>query len=422
MKNTFGFLLIAILFMSVVSCGKKTTAPKEEKVINMVLSLQSIDFGKVKIGQQRDTTFSIENKSNSNAKLVGSVSITGDGFQILGTTSFSLDPGKKHVFTVQFAPNQSGSVSGSISIDHNATNLDKPATINLNGIGEAPVIMHVDNTPIDFGVLPQGQSAQKQISIGNDAGSGENLQGGVSVSGSDFALVSGGTTFNIAPGDSVVLQLQFTASAQATSSGSLQITHNADNMQSPLVISLEGRKDLTADIRALIQQGWDAFVNQDYGSAHSLFQKGLTLIGSVTAYDSLKAEAYVGRGWSNGFLRDYVTSRSDFKRALGISVISQSAQQNAYAGLVIVGYALNEYEEAINNALLILGAAPDYVFSYDNRIDFKKIRLVLAQSYYSIGNFTEAAAQLDILDPANAPHSTQPDELLKQIQEVAQSI
>jgi hypothetical protein len=44
------------------------------------------------------------------------------------------------------------------------------------------------------------------------------------------------------------------------------------------------------------------------------------------------------------------------------------------------------------------------------------VRYALIQAYYNLSDYANAASQLDILDPVNAPHSATPEGLLIAIQ------
>lgn len=44
------------------------------------------------------------------------------------------------------------------------------------------------------------------------------------------------------------------------------------------------------------------------------------------------------------------------------------------------------------------------------------------QGHYYLGEYTEAASEMDVLDPTNAPHSSDPGTLLAAIQTLAGSL
>jgi len=76
----------------------------------------------------------------------------------------------------------------------------------------------------------------------------------------------------------------------------------------------------------------------------------------------------------------------------------------------------------LNAAIDLLSRKADYQFSHKTSVDYKDVRMSLIQSYYNTGMFTEAATQMDLLDPANAPHSTDPSLLLAAIQALSGSL
>ena len=52
-------------------------------------------------------------------------------------------------------------------------------------------------------------------------------------------------------------------------------------------------------------------------------------------------------------------------------------------------------------------------------MDHKDVRYALVQAYFNLSNYLDAAKQLDILDPVNAPHSSTAEEILIAIQALA---
>ncbi len=55
-------------------------------------------------------------------------------------------------------------------------------------------------------------------------------------------------------------------------------------------------------------------------------------------------------------------------------------------------------------------------------VDHKDVRMALIQAYYYLGNYKEAANNMDILDPSSAPHSTDATDLLVAIQSISGSL
>lgn len=154
----------------------------------------------------------------------------------------------------------------------------------------------------------------------------------------------------------------------------------------------------------LTAEGWSAFEAGDFELAASKFD-------SAQISDPNFVEAYNGAGWTYARLDDFEKSALNFENA-----IARNANHiEAHAGASLTYHVLNRFEDAINAANIALAAAPNFIFSHDHSIDALDIRITLALSYFSIGDFINAAAQMDIIDPQGSPHSTHPDELIQEI-------
>ncbi|CUS79902.1 Abnormal spindle-like microcephaly-assoc'd, ASPM-SPD-2-Hydin [Candidatus Kryptonium thompsonii] len=285
---------------------------------------------------------------------------------------------------------------------------------------EPSAVIYISVTPssLNFGYVAVNQYKDMPIVVKNQNNSTGKLTGTVNISGNGFSI-QGATQFNLSPGDSIITYVRFTPTSDGAFSGALSITHNATNLSSPLTVQLLGNGDATINqIISLIQSGWQSFSNKNYDDAFTKFDQAVSLSRANSRYDSLQAEAECGRGWSRAYKREFSLARNDLLNSLAHQSVSQSVSLNSKAGIALVHHALNEFSSAIQRALEVLNANPNYVFAYDNRVYYKRLRLVLAQSYYTLGDFQSAAQQLDIIDPAGAPHSTDPAVLLRQIQDM----
>lgn len=411
------FLISALL----ISCGGDSTEP-EPKTINISINNGTINFGITPVGNEKDTSFVIMNQTESEANLTGNLEVSGTEFSLPGNSDFDLSPGSELTVPVRYSPTAAQSATGAIQIHHNATNEGTPLSITLNGNGRAAIDLNVTPSSLDFGIAAEGESKTDTVVLLNESDSGADLKGNVSINGSNFEITNNVSTFILSPGNSQNIIVQFTVGTNSTYSGTLIISHNAENEASPLEISLSGNKDQTATVENHNQDGWQSFTNGDYSGAENDFTAALEITQNISAYDSLEAEAQTGRGFARAFNRDFANAKSDFINAALHENIATNTDLNIKAGFVLVHFALNEYENAIMKADELLSLNPDYIFQYDQDVYSKKIRLISAQSHYSLGQFEKSAEQLDIIDPDGAPHSTDPEILLDQIQEVAQNI
>lgn len=104
----------------------------------LTLKNTSIDFGKIKVGSSKDSTFMGEISNTGNADMmISNCSMSGMGmseFQIMNSSSFpkTLKPNESADIVVKFMPTSGGSKTAQINITSNATGNN---TITINGFG-----------------------------------------------------------------------------------------------------------------------------------------------------------------------------------------------------------------------------------------------------------------------------------------------
>jgi hypothetical protein len=167
-----------------------------------------------------------------------------------------------------------------------------------------------------------------------------------------------------------------------------------------------------------ITLGWSDFDAQKFDSAVNNFTQAYNQASTTL----VRGDALNGRGWAYAYKRDLVKSNGDFVFANGFSGISPAALNDVRAGASFVAYSLNDFSSAITFSTQVLTDSPSYTFSHDAKVTAKRLRLLLAQSYYANGQFSPAASQMDIVDPARAPHSSEPSALLASITAVLNSL
>jgi len=157
-----------------------------------------------------------------------------------------------------------------------------------------------------------------------------------------------------------------------------------------------------------LQVAWKNFEEQHYDAAVVSFTEAY----NKASTDAVRAEAIGGRGWAYAYERDFSSAKNDFVIALGFVGITNAVRNDCRVGYAFVLHALNDFAGAISFGGAVLSDQPSYVFSHDQRVTTKRVRLLLAQSYYAIGMFVSAASQMDLVDPSGAPHSSDPPTLL----------
>ena len=99
----------------------------------LAASATSISFGNATTGTTASQTLTLTN-TGSAAVMISQATITGAGFSVVGgMSSISIAAGQNHAFQVQFAPQVSGNVTGSLVVASDAAN--SPLAVSLSGTG-----------------------------------------------------------------------------------------------------------------------------------------------------------------------------------------------------------------------------------------------------------------------------------------------
>ena len=201
----------------------------------------SLEFGEVEIGAQKDTTFTIFNQG-SDTLLINQISFNLNIF----TTNFNpannfILPNDNMIITVTFTPTDTGFVDDTLTIDNN----DQLVEIYLSGTGVIfpfPVIT-VSDSLIDFGTVWINQSADSFLTIYND---GTDTLAIYSIFNNKNVYTHNFNSVDslILPGDSLEIMVTFTP----VDTSILLDTLCIDNNDHLLEIYLSGRGDIAAGI------------------------------------------------------------------------------------------------------------------------------------------------------------------------------
>ena len=132
----------SVTSLAVSGTGTTTETPPGQLALNP----GSESFGNVTVGSSRSSTLTLTNSGGTSVD-VSQVSVSGPGFQLSGITApLMLNASQSMTFSVAFAPQASGSVSGSVILTSNGSN--PSLTIPLSGTGTSTV------TTAQLGVTP----------------------------------------------------------------------------------------------------------------------------------------------------------------------------------------------------------------------------------------------------------------------------
>jgi len=117
------------------SSGSSSPNPPTSNSSTLTPSASTLSFGSVTVGTGTSLPVTFTNGGSSSVT-VSSVSVAGSGFTASGVSSGQvIAAGQTASLNVTFDPASSGSLSGSVTVNSNATN--SPASVSLSGTGAA---------------------------------------------------------------------------------------------------------------------------------------------------------------------------------------------------------------------------------------------------------------------------------------------
>jgi hypothetical protein len=102
-------------------------------------STTNLNFGNVTVGNTASQLVTLTNSGNANVVITG-VSASGNGFTASGGSSITLAPSNSVTITVNFAPSQAGSASGTLAVVSNAS--DSTLDVGLSGNATTQTVAH----------------------------------------------------------------------------------------------------------------------------------------------------------------------------------------------------------------------------------------------------------------------------------------
>jgi len=133
-------------------------------------------------------------------------------------------------------------------------------------------ILVTNQTSLNFGVLNSGDTAETTFVIRNREDAEAPLTGSLSVNSDQFSI-SGNSSFSIAPGGSQEVTVEYDPTTNERHQAVLSINHDASNLPSPYMISLEG-ESLGADQLVELDQSYPNpfVVNNSYNAENPVIE------------------------------------------------------------------------------------------------------------------------------------------------------
>ena len=383
-------------------------------------------FGKIEINDRISQRIQIKNTENSTEAFVGEINLMDSpAFKMDFSGVLTLQENESKEIYVTFQPSAAQEYNGRLTVSNDK---DDFFEMYVRGEGVAPVSFTFDKTKLEFGLVQPGDSKELEVNFLNNASSGFDLELVLSIPSSDFIILGDVSTLTIPPGQSETITVRYTPTI-SSSSKSLKIAHNSSVINSPSQITLTGIMDISSEIISNISKGWDEFESGNYNESLSSFVSAMNQARVSSIYDTIYDKAMHGLGWSMLFDRgtnDYaLAAYNNFLSCANNYLLPMNSYYDVLAGVAISGVLALEKTSPtfiISAANNVLSEYPNYQFSHKVSVNYKHVRMSKVQAYYYIGQYTNAASEMDILDPTNAPHSDDPIKLLTAIQNLSGSL
>ena len=186
----------------------------------------SVSLGNVQVGTTQIQTVTITN-SGGTGITVSQASVTGTGFGVIGLTlPLTLAAGQSQGFSVTFAPQAAGTVSGSVTIASDATNPSLGIALSATGITPGSLVSNPSS--LAFGNVQNGTSQTLSATLTNSGGSSVTISQ-ASASGSGYSLSGLSLPLTLSAGQSKSLSVQFAPPTSGSASGNVAIISDASN-------------------------------------------------------------------------------------------------------------------------------------------------------------------------------------------------
>ena len=141
---------------------------------------------------------------------------------------------------------------------------------------------------------------------------------------------------------------------------------------------------------SITRNGWVWFAQNQMDSATFYFDEALL-------QNDKYGWAFIGRGWVQLRQGELLEALSNFNTGLTFDPTILDGR----VGRAAINLSFNAYDNVISDGNYVLNTDGNYVFEYDETVDYRDVHIFLAQAYYAKGDFESVQAHCNILDPNN---------------------
>jgi len=278
-----GLVLLNVFLFAATATGQLATNPS------------TVSFGSVQTGNSVSQSV-VLNNTGSGTLTISRATVSGAGFSISGLSlPVMLTPGQRVSFTTTFAPQSSGSISGSVfflyfSSQRRSFEFWITATVPLTGTGTTPGQLTANPSSVNFANVQVGSSQTQSATLTNSGNSSLTVSQ-ATLTGTSFRLGGLALPLTLGVGQSATFSVTFAPQSMGSSSGSASLTSTApdSNFSIPLSGTGVAQGTLTANPTNL------ALGNVQVGSNTSLSET-LTNTGATSL--TISSATASGTGFS----------------------------------------------------------------------------------------------------------------------------
>ena len=241
----------------------------------LAVSPASLALGNVKVGASQTQSATLINSGNTELT-IRQATVTGRGFKMSGISfPMTLSAGQRKSFTVTFAPQSTGTATGSIAVTSN----DPNAAVNVpvSAVATTTVsagVLSTSDSSLNFGSVAINGTVSQSETLTNSGGTSVTINQ-ARVSGTGFTATGLNLPVSLAPGQSFTFAAKFTPTSGGDATGSISVASDASDPS--LTITLAGTATVAGQLA--VSPATLSFGNVTVGQTKSL-TASLTATGS----------------------------------------------------------------------------------------------------------------------------------------------
>jgi Abnormal spindle-like microcephaly-assoc'd, ASPM-SPD-2-Hydin len=326
-----GLILLSVCLFAATAAGQLAVNPSP------------VSFGSVRLGNSASQSAVLSNTGNSSLT-ISQANVSGTGFSVSGlSVPLTLASGQAVSVTTTFAPQSSGSTSGSLSLAYSVQRIkvhgkgspsfqNSAASVSLTGTGTSLGQLAVNPSSLNFANVQVGSSQTQSATLTNSGGAGLTISQ-ATLTSTSFTVSGPALPLILEAGQSTTFSVMFAPPSVGSVSGNIVFTSDASNpiMNFPLSGNAVTPGQLIANPASL------AFGSVQAGSSVTLMDS-LTNTGGTSV--TISQAAVAGGGFSVSGLNVPLTLNPGASVTFPTVFAPQSAA-NASGGITISSNASN---------------------------------------------------------------------------------